>query len=95
MVASCRSPFLGAISTEAAALPVLQACYSTRSDRQLIAQRNDNPLTRVFVGLLMDAPVWDASTFTKNHERFLDRDGNVTPRLFSVILDQPRLGALM
>ena len=95
MVACCRSPLLGAISTEAAAPPVLQACYSTRSDRRLIAQRNDNPVTRVFVGLLMDAPVWDASTFTKNRERFLDKNGNVTPRPLVVILDQPRLSALM
>ncbi len=48
---------------------LLQAFYSIRSERQLMEQLDYNLLFRWFVGLAMDAPVWDASTFSKNRER--------------------------
>jgi hypothetical protein len=41
----------------------------------------------------MDAPVWDASSFSKNRERFLD--GDVAQRLLTAILRQPRVQGLM
>src|SRR3954463_6590211 len=41
---------------------LLQAFYSVRSERQLMEQLDYNLLFRWFVGLSMDAPVWDAST---------------------------------
>lgn len=72
---------------------LLQAFYSIRSERQLMEQLDYNLLFRWFVGLSMDAPVWDASTFSKNRERFLD--GDVAQRLLTAILDQPRVRALM
>jgi transposase len=50
---------------------LLQAFYSVRSERQLMEQLDYNLLFRWFVGLSMDAPVWDASTFSKNRDRFL------------------------
>ncbi len=50
---------------------LLQAFYSVRSERQLMEQITYNMLFRWFVGLAMDAPVWDVTVFTKNRERLL------------------------
>ena len=72
---------------------LLQAFYSIRSERQLMEQLDYNLLFRWFVGLSMDAPVWDASSFSKNRERFLD--GDVAQQLLTAILQQPRVQDLM
>ena len=48
---------------------LLQALYSIRSERQLMEQLDCNLLFHWFVGLAMDAPVWDARTFSKNRDR--------------------------
>ena len=72
---------------------LLQAFYSIRSERQLMEQLDYNLLFRWFVGLSMDAPVWDASSFSKNRERFLD--GDVARRLLTAIVQQPRVRDLM
>ena len=69
---------------------LLQAFYSVRSERQLMEQLDYNLLFRWFVGLSMDAPVWDASTFSKNRERLLA--GDVAQRLLAAILE-PAAGA--
>jgi len=37
-------------------------------------QQDDNPLFRWFVGLTMDASVWDATVFTKNCDWLLGGD---------------------
>ena len=52
---------------------LLQAFYGIRSERQLMEQVTYNMLFR-FVGLAMDAPVWDVTVFTKNRERLLAGD---------------------
>src|SRR4029078_4800781 len=44
---------------------LLQAFYSIRSERQLMEQLNYNLLFRWFVGLAMDAPVWEVPVCTK------------------------------
>lgn len=72
---------------------LLQAFYSVRSERQLMEQLDYNLLFRWFVGLSMNAPVWDASTFSKNRERFLD--GDMAQRLLAAIIAQPRVQTLM
>ena len=72
---------------------LLQAFYSIRSERQLMEQLDYNLLFRWFVGLSMDAPVWDATTFSKNRERLLD--GDVAQRLLAAVVAQPRVAALM
>lgn len=72
---------------------LLQAFYSIRSERQLMEQLDFNLLFRWFVGLSMDAPVWDATTFSKNREQLLD--GDVAQRLLAAIVAQPRVAALM
>jgi transposase len=48
---------------------LLQTLYSIRSERQLMEQLDFNILYRWFVGLSLDAPVWDVTVFTKNRER--------------------------
>jgi transposase len=53
---------------------LLQAFYSVRSERQLMEQIDYNLLFRWFVGLGVDDPVWDHSTFSKNRDRLLDAD---------------------
>jgi transposase len=51
-----------------------QAFFSVRSERQLMEQMGYNLLFRWFVGMGVDDPVWDASTFSKNRDRLLDGD---------------------
>jgi Transposase domain (DUF772) len=48
---------------------LLQAFYSVRSERQLMERIEFDLLFRWFVGIGMDDPVWDHSTFTKNSRR--------------------------
>jgi transposase len=72
---------------------LLQAFYSIRSERQLMEQLDYNLLFRWFVGLAMDAPVWDASTFSKNRDRLLE--GDVAQNLLTAIIAQPRVKTLM
>lgn len=50
---------------------LLQAFYTIRSERQLVERLDFDLLFRWFVGLGIDDPVWDASSFAKNRERFL------------------------
>src|SRR5512140_1770652 len=52
---------------------ILQLLYSIRSERLLMEQLAYNLLFRWFVGLNMDEPVWDASTFSKNRDRFMSQ----------------------
>jgi transposase len=72
---------------------LLQAFYSVRSERQLMEQLDYNLLFRWFVGLSMDAPVWDASTFSKNRDRLLA--GDVAHAFLAAVVAQPRVEALM
>ena len=51
---------------------LLQLLYSIRSERQLAEQFRYNMLFRWFVGLSLDDAIWDATTFTKNRQRFID-----------------------
>lgn len=72
---------------------LLQAFFSIRSERQLMQQLDYNLLFRWFVGLPVDAPVWDATTFSKNRDRLLDAE--ITRKLLAAVLGQPRVAALM
>jgi transposase len=58
---------------------LLQVLYSIRSERLLMEQLDYNLLFRWFVGLSMDDPVWDHSSFSKNRERLLNTE---TARMF-------------
>ena len=63
---------------------LLQVLYTVRSERQLMEQLNYNMLFRWFVGLSMDDPVWDATTFTKNRDRLLA--GDIADAFFAEVL---------
>ena len=65
---------------------LLQVFYSIRSERLLMEQLNYNLLFRWFVGLNVDEPVWDSSTFSKNRDRLLEAD--VAREFFWQILGQ-------
>jgi transposase len=67
---------------------LLQVLYTVRSERLLMEQLDYNLLFRWFVGLNMDDPIWDASTFSKNRERLLA--GDVAHAFFDQILAQAR-----
>lgn len=53
---------------------ILQAVFSIRSERQLVEQLQYNLLFRWFVGLGLDDPAWDATTFTKNRQRLIESE---------------------
>jgi transposase len=72
---------------------LLQAFFSVRSERQLMEQLTYNMMFRWFVGLSMDAPVWDVTVFTKNRERLLR--GDVARALLATILVDPKVEPLL
>ena len=72
---------------------LLQAFYSVRSERQLMEQLDYNLLFRWFVGLSMDAPIWDVTVFTKNRERLIA--GEIAAKFMAAVLNQPRIGKLL
>jgi transposase len=59
---------------------LLQVLYSIRSEPLLLEQLRYNLLFRWFVGLGMDDPIWDVSSFSKNRERFLA--GEISDKFF-------------
>src|SRR3981189_1821253 len=72
---------------------LLQAFYSVRSERQLMERLEFDLLFRWFVGLGMDDPVWDHSTFSKNRDRLLE--GEIATKFLSAVLAQPRVKRLL
>jgi transposase len=72
---------------------LLQAFFTVRSERQLMEQLGYNMLFRWFVGLSMDAPVWDVTVFTKNRDRLLD--GEVAREFLAALLADPRVKPLL
>lgn len=53
---------------------LLQVFYSIRSERLLVEQISYNLLFRWFIGLTIDDPVWNHSTFSKNRDRLLEHE---------------------
>ena len=72
---------------------LLQAFYGVRSERQLMDRMEFDLLFRWFVGLGVDDPVWDHSTFSKNRDRLLE--GKIAAKFLDVILAQPRVKRLL
>ena len=62
----------------------LHAFYGVRSERQRMEQLDDNLPYRWFVGLASDDAVWDATTFTKNRERW--QQGDICNRFMERLL---------
>lgn len=67
---------------------LLQVIYSIRSERQLMEQLDYNLMFRWFVGLSVDEPVWNPSSFSKNRDRLAQAD--VGRRLFEAIVEMAR-----
>jgi transposase len=63
---------------------LLQMLYSIRSERLLMEELDYNILYRWFVGLSLDDPIWDATTFTKNRDRLLG--GDIADAFFTEVL---------
>src|SRR5947209_19973569 len=72
---------------------LLQGLYTVRSERLLMEQLQYNLLFRWFVGLSMDDPVWDATTFTKNRDRLLE--GEIASLFFASVVAQARAADLL
>ena len=72
---------------------LLQALFTVRSERQLMQQITYNMLFRWFVGLAMDAPVWDVTVFTKNRDRLLA--GDIARGFLAAILADPQVTPLL
>jgi transposase len=53
---------------------LLQLLYTIRSERALIEHIDYNILFRWFIGLRLDEPVRDHSTFSRNRDRLIDSD---------------------
>jgi transposase len=67
---------------------LLQLFYGIRSERLLMEQLDYNLLFRWFVGLNMDDPVWDASSFSKNRDRLLA--GDIAERFLAQVVSRAR-----
>ena len=72
---------------------LLQIFHSVRSVALLIEQLDYNLLFRWFVGLAIDDPVWDPSTFSKNRDRLIDAD--VAQGFFTQVLAQAEAKQLL
>jgi transposase len=72
---------------------LLQPFYTVRSERQLMEQISYNLLFRWFVGLSIDDPVWDATTFCKNRDRLLD--GDIARKFMASVLNLPQVRSLL
>src|SRR4051812_22090013 len=62
---------------------LLQAFYSVRSERQLMERLEFDLLFRWFVGIGIDDPAWDHSTFSKNRDRLLD--GEIAAKFLTAV----------
>jgi transposase len=72
---------------------LLQALFSVRSERQLMQQISYNMLFRWFIGLSMDAPVWDVTVFTKNRDRLLA--GDIARGFLAAVVTDHRVAPLL
>jgi transposase len=72
---------------------LLQVFYSIRSERQLMERLEFDLLFRWFVGIGVDDPAWDHSTFSKNRDRLLE--GDIAAKFLEAVLAQPRVRRLL
>lgn len=68
---------------------VLMALYSIRSERAFCERLNYDLLFKWFLDLPIDAPAFDATTFTKNRERLLDHE--IADRFFAAVVRHAKL----
>jgi len=64
---------------------LLQVLYSIPGNVKLVEQIHFNLLFRWFLGLGLDEPVWDHSSFSKNQQRLIETD--VAAQFLAAILE--------
>ena len=72
---------------------LLQAFYGIRSERLLMERIEFDLLFRWFVGLGVDDPAWDHSSFTTNRDRLLN--GRIAAKFLEAVLAQPKVKQLL
>jgi transposase len=72
---------------------LLQVLYSIPSNVKLVEQIHFSILFRWFLGMSLDEPVWDNSSFTTNQERLIETD--VAARFLAEILEQAKHNKLL
>ena len=72
---------------------LLQAFYGIRSERQIMERLDYDLLFRWFVGLGVDDPVWDPTTFGKNRDRLLA--GDMASKFLAAVLAHPKVSRLL
>jgi transposase len=72
---------------------LLQVLYSIPSNVKLVEQIHFSILFRWFLGLGLDEPVWDNSSFTTNQERLIETD--VAARFLAEVLELAKRSKLL
>jgi len=72
---------------------LLQVFFTIRSERQLVERLDYDLMFRWFVGLGMDDPVWNHSTFSKNRDRLMRH--NIDELFFEAVKKQAYAKKLM
>jgi transposase len=72
---------------------LLQAFFTVRSERLLMERLDYDLMFRWFVGLGIDDPVWDHSTFSKNRDRLLEAD--IARKFLKSILEHREVAPLL
>lgn len=72
---------------------LLQVLYSIPSNIKLVEQIHFSILFRWFLGLGLDEPVWDHSSFSKNQERLIETD--IAAQFLAAILEQAKSKKLL
>ena len=72
---------------------LLQVLYSIPSNVKLVEQIHFSILFRWFLGLGLDEPVWDHSSFSKNQERLIET--NIAARFLTEVVEQARRKKLL
>jgi len=72
---------------------LLQVLYSIPSNVKLVEQIHFNILFRWFLGLGLDEPVWDNSSFSTNQERLIETD--IATRFLAELLQQAKRSKLL
>lgn len=67
---------------------LLQVLYSIPSNVKLVEQIHFSILFRWFLGLGLDEPVWDHSSFSKNQERLIETD--IAAQFMTEVLEQAK-----
>jgi transposase len=72
---------------------LLQAFYGIRSERQLMERMEFDLLFRWSVGLGVDDPAWDHSSFSKKRDRLLE--GEIAAKFLAAVVAQPKVKQLL